>query len=304
MELRHLRYFVAVAEERHFGRAAQRLHMAQPPLSQQIRRLEAELGVRLLERTTRRVELSAAGEVLLERARALLAAADAAAEECRRAADGQIGRLAIGFTGSTTYSLLPQVARALGEQLPNVTLDLRGEMITPAQVDGLLHGTLDLAFLRPPVRSRELRVEVIRSEPLAVVLPAGHPLAEAPEVPLAALADEPFVLYADHLRTALGEIVDEACAAAGFTPRRAVEVTETATLVSFVAAGLGVSLVPTSVSGMTVAGAVYRPLAGRAPRAEIAIAHALGDPPPVVQRALAVVQSAVMGRPADALISQ
>lgn len=303
MELRHLRYFVAVAEERHFGRAAQRLHIAQPPLSQQIRRLEAELGVTLLQRTTRRVELSPAGAVLLDRARGILAAADAAAEDCRRASDGEIGRLSIGFTGSTTYSLLPRVATALREGLPDVTLDLRGEMITPAQVEGLLQGTLDIGFLRPPVRSRDLTLEVIRSEPLAAVLPAGHRLADADEVPLEALADEPFIVYAPHLRSVLGDLVEDACIAHGFTPRTGMEVTETATLVSFVAAGLGVSLVPTSVSGMTVSGAVYRPLAGVAPRAQIAVAHAAGEPPPLVARALGLVQTAVMGIPADTLIS-
>jgi DNA-binding transcriptional LysR family regulator len=134
VELRHLRYFVAVAEERHFGRAAERLHIAQPPLSQQIRRLEAELGAPLLHRTTRRVELSPAGEVLLPRAREILAAVDAATHDARRAARGEYGSLAIGFTGSATYAMLPALATALRTALPGVALDLRGEMLTPAQV--------------------------------------------------------------------------------------------------------------------------------------------------------------------------
>ena len=173
VELRRLRYFVAVAEERHFGRAAERLHIAQPPLSQQIRRLEAELGTPLLYRTTRTVQLSPAGEVLLVRAREILAAVDAAAEDARRAARGEYGRLAIGFTGSATYALLPALAAALRDALPGVVLDLRGELLTPAQVARLLDGTLDLGLLRPPVRARELRVEVLRREPLVAVLPAG-----------------------------------------------------------------------------------------------------------------------------------
>ena len=166
MELRHLRYFVAVAEERHFGRAAARLHIAQPPLSQQIRRFEAELGEPLLYRTTRSVELAPAGEVLLERAREILAAVDAAVEDARRAARGEYGRLAIGFTGSSTYAMLPSLAAALREELPGVVLDLRGELLTPAQVARLLDGTLDLGLLRPPVHERELSTEVLRSEPL------------------------------------------------------------------------------------------------------------------------------------------
>ena len=303
MELRHLRYFVAVAEERHFGRAAERMHIGQPPLSQQIRRLEAELGVELLHRTTRRVELSSAGELLLERARAIIAASDLAAEDCRRAAAGEVGRLSVGFTGSTTYSLLPRVVRALRDGLPGIKLELHGEMITPAQVEGLLGGRLDLGFLRPPVRSRELDVEVILSEPLVAILPARHRLAEADEVRVEDLADEPFVVWAAGLRTSLGDLVDEACAEHGFSPRVEMEVTETATLVSFVAAGIGVSLVPASVSGMAVAGAVYRPLAGAPPRAQIAIARRADPPPPVLERALRVVQTAVRLAKPDELIS-
>jgi DNA-binding transcriptional LysR family regulator len=304
MELRHLRYFLAVAEEQHFGRAAQRLHMAQPPLSQQIRRFEAELGVKLFHRTTRRVELSPAGELLLERARDILAAADLAAEDCRRAAAGEVGRLSVGFTGSTTYALLPAVATALREGLPGVDLELHGEMITPAQVDGLLNGSIDLGLLRPPVRTHELTVEVIRSEPLIAVLPWDHPLAKAEEVPIAELADEPFVTYAPQLRSVLQGVVEEACAAHGFQPRIAMPVTETSTLVSFVAAGVGVSLVPASVSGMSVARAVYRPLAGDAPRVQIALAWRHGNESPVLTSALRLVHSAVMRHPPERLISQ
>ena len=184
MELRHLRYFVAVAEERHFGRAAARLHIAQPPLSQQIRRLEAELGEPLLYRTTRSVELSPAGEVLLERSREILAAVDAAVDDARRAARGEYGRLAIGFTGSSTYEMLPSLAAALRRELPGVVLDLRGELLTPAQVARLLDGTLDLGLLRPPVHERDLDTEVLRSEPLIAVLPESHPLADSDAVPL------------------------------------------------------------------------------------------------------------------------
>ena len=301
MELRHLRYFLAVAEERHFGRAADRLHMAQPPLSQQIRRLEAELGVALFNRTTRRVELTPAGQLLLERAQPILAAAELAAEDCRRAAHGEIGRLSVGFTGSTTYALLPLVAAKLREGLPGVELALHGEMITPAQVAGLLDGSLDLGFLRPPVRSPELSVEVIRSEPLIAVLPRDHRLASSDQIAVADLAEERFVLYAAYLRSVLRELVEEACAEQGFSPRVGLEVTETSTLVSFVAAGIGVSLVPASVSGMTVAGAVYRPLAGTAPRAQVAIAWHPENESPALAGALKLVQSAVMTQPPDAI---
>ena len=295
MELRHLRYFVAVAEERHFGRAAARLHIAQPPLSQQIRRFEAELGEPLLYRTTRSVELAPAGEVLLERGREILAAVDAALEDARRAARGEYGRLAIGFTGSCTYTMLPALAAALRRELPGVMLDLRGELLTPAQVAHLLDGTLDLGLLRPPVRERELDTEVLRSEPLLAVLPETHPLADSDAVELEELEGEPFVTYPSHFRSVVHDAVEDACAAHGFKPLAAHEVAETATLVSFVAAGLGVSLVPASVRSMTVQGAVYRPLARDATRVELAAAWRRDDERPVLKRALDVIRRDVPG---------
>ena len=292
MELRHLRYFVAVAEEKHFGRAAERLHIAQPPLSQQIRRFEAELGEPLLYRTTRSVELSPAGAVLLERAREILAAVDAAVEDARRAARGEYGRLAIGFTGSSTYELLPSLAVALRRELPGVVLDLRGELLTPAQVERLLDGTLDLGLLRPPVHERDLEVEVLRSEPLIAVLPESHRLAAADAVPLDELASEPFVTYPSHFRSVLHDAVEDACAAHGFKPLAAHEVVRDRDAGSFVAAGLGVSLVPASVGNMTVRGAIYRPLADDATRVELAVAWRRDDDRPVLSRALDVIRGA------------
>ena len=297
MDIKRLRYFVAVAEEQHFGKAADRLHMAQSPVSQQIRRLEAELGVELFHRTTRRVELSIPGKLLLNRARTILAAVDLAAEDCRRAGAGEIGRLSVGFTGSTTYAVLPRVTKAIRRALPGVELELHGEMITPAQVEGLLSGALDLSFLRPPVRSRQLTVEVIHDEPLVAVVPAGHRLSEADMVAVEDLADEPFVAYASDLGSVLRERVEEACGEQGFVPEVAMEVTGTATLVSFVAAGIGVSLVPESVTGMTVSGAVYRPLVGAVPRAQIAVAWRTGNESELLARVLPVVQSAGGGVP-------
>jgi DNA-binding transcriptional LysR family regulator len=285
-----LRYFVAVAEERHFGRAAARLHIAQPPLSQQIRRFEAELGEPLLYRTTRSVELSPAGAVLLERGREILAAVDAALDDARRAARGEYGRLAVGFTGSSTYALLPALAAALGRELPGVVLDLRGELLTPAQVERLLDGTLDLGLLRPPVHERSLSTEVLRSEPLIAVLPESHPLARADAVALELLKDEPFVTYPSHFRSVVHDAVEDACAAHGFAPNAVHEVAETATLVSFVAAGLGVSLVPASVGNMTVSGATYRPLAHDTTRVELAAAWRRDDGRPVLARALDVIR--------------
>ena len=228
--------------------------------------------------------------MLLERSRQILAAVDAAVDDARRAARGEYGRLAIGFTGSSTYEMLPSLAAALRRELPGVVLDLQGELLTPAQVARLVDGTLDLGLLRPPVRERKLSIEVLRSEPLIAVLPEDHLLAGSDAVPLDRLQDEPFVTYPSHFRSVLHDAVEDACAAHGFEPRAAHEVAETATLVSFVAAGLGVSLVPASVRHMTVHGAIYRPLADDSTRVELAAAWRRDDNRPVLTRALDVIR--------------
>ncbi|HEY1135371.1 MAG TPA: LysR substrate-binding domain-containing protein [Nocardioides sp.] len=288
MELRHLRYFVAVAEECHFGRAAERLHIAQPPLSQQIKQLEAHLGVTLLTRSTRRVELTAAGASYLDDARRILAAVDEAALDARRVAEGRVGRVAIGFTGSATYELLPRLARVLRAELPDVEVELHGEILTPGQVARLHDGALDVGVLRPPVDDA-LDVRVLRHEPLVAVLPDAHPLVAAPgiaAVRLADLAGEPFVTYPSGHRSVVHEAVRAACRTAGFEPQPVAEVAETSTLVSFVAAGLGVALVPGSVQHLRITGATYRPLAGDGPTVDLAVATRRDEDAPVVQRVL------------------
>lgn len=286
MELRHLRYFVAVAEECHFGRAAERLHIAQPPLSQQVKALEADLGVVLLTRSTRKVELTAAGARYLERARAILAAVDEAGEEAVRVDAGEIGRVSIGFTGSATYELVPTLARVLAADFPDVELELRGEMLTPDQVSALVDGSLDIGFLRPPARHPDLDVRLLRREPLIAVLPEAHPLAAAEAVRLADLRDEPFICYPSHHRSVVYEAVLDACQRVGFRPSEVVEVAETSTLVVFVAAGLGVALVPASVQHLKITGATYRPLAGTTEEVALAAATRAGEQSPLVARVL------------------
>ncbi|HEY9263468.1 MAG TPA: LysR family transcriptional regulator, partial [Mycobacterium sp.] len=196
MELRHLRYFRAVAEELHFGRAADRLHIAQPPLSQQIRHLERELRVTLLTRSTRSVELTPAGRAFYDRAVEILDAVDDAAEEARRISEGAQGRLVIGCVGSATYSLLPQLVRALRKTLPNVDVSVRGEMMAPAQLAALQAGEIDLGLLRPPVTDPDITVESIRRDRLLVALPAGHRYAERDELRIGDLRDEDFISHA------------------------------------------------------------------------------------------------------------
>ena len=284
LNLESVRRFVVVAEECHFGRAAERLHIAQPPLSQAIRQLEFDLGVELLARTTRQVALTPAGELYLERARAILASADAASDAAVRVAAGELGRVAIGFTGSATYDLLPSLARVLRAEFPGLWLDLKCELLTPDQVAGLLDKTLDLGFLRPPVRHPDIELRVLRREPLMAVLPAEHPLAARPSVRLAELRDEPFVTYPSRRRSVVHDAVLDACAEAGFVPAKVQEVRETATLVSLVAAGLGVALVPASVQHLRITGASYRPLTGASTEVELALATRAGDTSPHVAR--------------------
>jgi DNA-binding transcriptional LysR family regulator len=295
VELRHLRYFLAVAEERHFGRAAERLHMAQPPLSQQIRQLEAELGVRLLERTTRKVELTDAGSAYLQRVREILAEVDDAGQEVRRVAAGLQGRLVVGCVGSATYSLLPAFARALREELPGIDLAFRGEMLGPAQVSALLAREIQLALLRPPVDEPALRVAALRTDRLIVALPDGHRLARRRRLGVADLRGEDMVAHASG-RSVMHGTVLALCREAGFEPRIRHEVAETSTLVTFVAAGLGIAVVPEPVSGLGVTGATYRPLAGRAARIDLVSAVRADDSSPALARALEVLTGLVRAR--------
>lgn len=278
MELRHLRYFRAVGEELHFGRAAERLHIAQPPLSQQIRQLERELGCALLTRTTRSVWLTAAGAAYLRRAVEILDAVDAANDEARRIAAGVQGRVTIGCVGSATYSLLPQLVRALGDALPGVEVSVRGEMLAPAQIDALLSGGLDLALLRPPVHHDAVVTHTIRRDGLVVALPADHALAARAAVAVIDLRDEDFVVHAGHGRSVMSNLVAAVCADAGFLPRVRQEVSETSTLVTLVAAGLGVAIVPDPTTALDIAGVRYVPLEPAGLGVDLVAAHTVDSP--------------------------
>lgn len=289
MELRHLRYFRAVAEELHFGRAAERLHIAQPPLSQQILQLERELGVTLLVRSTRKVELTAAGEAYLKRAVAILDAVDDAGAQARRIAEGVEGQLAIGCVGSATYSLLPRLVRALREELPGVDVSVRGEMLAPAQITALLTGEIDLALLRPPVEQPGVLVETVRRDRLLVALPEGHALAKRLELRVSDLRDQDFVAHAGHGRSAMSSVVTALCADAGFVPRIRHEVEETSTLVTLVSAGLGVAVVPEPTAALDIAGVCYRALAPARLGVDLVAARAQANSP-LLEKVLAVLR--------------
>jgi DNA-binding transcriptional LysR family regulator len=293
MELRHLRSFAAVAEERHFGRAAARLHLAQPALSQQIKQLERELEVSLFSRTTRRVELTAAGVRFVEHVRTVLADVERARQEMKLVAAGRTGRVSVGFVGTATYDVLPRVAREVLRELPDVDLELHGEMLTPALVAGLADHTFDLAVLRPdPFGHPGLDVRTLRRERLIAVLPAGHRLAGRRRIDLNRLEDDAFVMQPSGHRSSMHARVLEACAAAGFEPASTIEVAETATLVVFVAAGLGVALVPEPVRSLGLEGVAYVSL-NDPPVVELAIATRTSDGSPAVHRVSEVVARSV-----------
>lgn len=259
VELRHLRYFLTVAEEKHFGRAADRLHMAQPPLSSQIKQLEAELGTLLLERTTRKVELTEAGALLMERARQILAEVEATKNDVAEVGRGAAGILRVGFAGTATYRLMPEIVRVARERMPLVRLQISGEMLTPQMEDALLENRLDAAILRPPVRSSELSVDEIQQTRLVAVLNQHHALAqESGPVSIQAFADDDIVGYPRS--SSVSSVISEMARQAGFRPRVVQEATETSTLIALVSAGLGVGFVPGSQSLPLNASIVTRPL--------------------------------------------
>lgn len=292
MELRHLRYFLAVADELHFGRAAARLHLSQPPLSQQIRQLEAELGFQLFLRTSRRVRLTEAGRAFREEARLLLERLERAAAAARRVASGESGALAVGFVASATYALLPRLYRRFGQRHPGVALTL-AEMSTAEQVEALRTGQIQVGLARPPVGDDTLEAEPLLEEPLVAALPAGHRLAARREVPLPALAEEPFVLFPRQPRPGWIDVVQQACRAAGFRPAVAQEVLELSTAVTLVAAGIGVSLVPSSAQALGLSGVAYRRLRAPAPRTRLLALRRRDEPSPAVRRFLEVAREVV-----------
>jgi DNA-binding transcriptional LysR family regulator len=262
VELRHLRYFIAVAEELHFGRAAERLGISQPPLSQQIQALEEEIGARLFERTNRRVELTDAGRLFLDESRQVLAQVDKAVLLARRAHLGELGELKIGFTSSAPFtSTIPSSIHAFRKAYPDVHLDLQ-EMSSRQVLKALLEESLQVGVIRPLALPDAVHwVELFR-EPLVAVLRADHPLAAGSEdgLAIAALAEEPFVFFPRSYGTGLYDQVIALTRQAGFSPRIAQEASEAMTIIGLVSAGLGVSILPASFRRTRVDGVVYRTL--------------------------------------------
>jgi len=292
MELRQLRYFVAVAEDLHFGHAAQRLRIAQPALSRQIQALEKELLVQLLFRNRRRVQITPAGQIFLDRSRLILARADEAVLAAQRAGRDISGTLNLGFVGSATYDVLPGVLRDFRRATPHVDMTL-SEMTAHAQLDALSEKRIDIGFLRLPAKTAGLVFRTIAREPLYVALPSSHRMAQQPALRLSALAGEPFVLYPDHPRPSWTEFVIGLCEKVGFRPIVVQRTVEIQTTISLVAAGIGISIVPKCIGNIVRKDVVFRRLAGIRTRTELLVAYRERDPSPVVQMFLKVLWQSV-----------
>lgn len=295
MDLPALRAFLTVAELKSFSRAAELLHLAQPAVSQQIKRLERDLDAELLRRSSRRVELTDTGAALLPRARAILAEVGRAETDVRLQAAGLTGHVAVGFVGTATYDLLPRVARSVRTWLPDVELELYGEQLTPALVEDLLSRRLDIAVMRDPSPDPSLTVRALRSERLVAALPADHPEAGQQAVALATLKDSAFVTHPSGHRSVMYEAVMQACRRVGFLPTEVVEVRETATLVAFVAAGMGVALVPEPVRSLTLEGVVFRSLTDVSHQTDLVLATRSEELPATVRQVVDVVETVTTG---------
>lgn len=262
IELRHLRYFLAVAESLHFTKAAAELGIAQPPLSQQIKHLETLVGHRLLERTTRGVKLTPAGELMAEQARGTLRKVEDDLNQVRRIGRGEEGTLTAGFSGSVMFTEFPLAIEEYRRTYPDVELRLR-ELATAVQVSELLHGTLDLGLLRDGDPTPGLTLTPIARESFVAVLPQGHALARKRAFRLADLADEPFVLFDRAFGPLAFDRTIACCEREGFLPRIIQRAHQWPTVVRLVAVGLGVSLAPACIAKAGLPGVVYRKLPAR-----------------------------------------
>jgi len=290
VEYRHLRFFIAVAEELSFTRAAARLRVAQPHLSREIRQLERELEVALFVRDRRQVVLTAGGTAFLQQAYRIIAETAEAVRTAQRADRGETGRLRIGFSSSAGFGLLPDTVRRFREARPDVELSLT-EFNSDEQPDLLRGAMLDASLLYLPARSEEgIVAETLMLDPLLAALPEGHPLTERAELPLEALADEPWVFFPRAVASRLHHEIVRACETAGFAPRVVQEARKLATIYSLVASGIGVALVPITLARLRLPRAVCRPLAGPAPHVPLGLMWRRGDANPALVPFLEIVR--------------
>ncbi len=289
IDLRRLRHFVSVAEHLHFGRAASALSLSQPPLSRSIRALEEELGAPLFARTKRRVTLTAAGATLLPEARQVLRQVDALQRGAGRLAAGEIGTLGLGFITSAAYNVLPQLLPEFHRRYPGVRLALQ-EATSDAQLRALKAGEIDLGLVVPPIDDHELGYLPVHRDQLIAALPAAGYRRAPPRIALKSLADAPFILFPRPMGIGLYDATVSYCRRAGFSPRIEQEAIQMPTIVSLVAAGMGVALVPASLMHLKRSGVVYRPLVERSPLVETGLAWKAGNDSPSLAAFLALAR--------------
>jgi len=284
IELRHMRYFLAVAEELNFGRAAETLGIAQPNLSQQIKALEDIVGAVLFDRTQRTVRLTTAGEYFMAEAEQTLAHAQTAMTMARRAGRGEIGQIAVGYVGSATYTgALVSIMSTFRDDHPDVEIELF-EMEMQDQLRHIASGTLDIGFIRPPIElPLGIGSSLILQEELVVALSERHPLARSSEIALSGLRDETFITPRHAANVSFNKHTTDACLAAGFTPRIGRQAADFVTIVSMVAIGLGVALVPQSCNCLDLPGVCYRPLSGPPVLADLSLAYRRSEPSPIAR---------------------
>ncbi|MFK2826656.1 LysR family transcriptional regulator [Bacillus sp. B190/17] len=301
MELRHLKYFIAVAEELHFGRAAQRLQMAQPPLSQQIKQLEAELNVLLFSRTKQRVELTKAGEVFLKRAYEVLNRVHLACEEAKSIDRGEAGQLILASTGSIAFELLPLLLRSYQEKYPNVNIILR-QLSTTEQLEALHDNSIHVGLLILPVESPSLHVEMVREEPFIVALPKTHPLAAEKEpIDVSRLANEHFIMTPRKAGQSYYDAIISLCQHAGFSPKKTQEAQELHTALSFVASGIGIALLPASIQFVKNDEIVYLQLKKSFTMCKVGAAWNKNETSAVVHSFISFLREAIIPRFAENL---
>lgn len=301
MELRHLRYFLAVAEELNVTRAARRLNMSQPPLTQQIKALETELGVMLLDRSGYRIRLTDAGRVFALEAGRILGEVRRAAQLARAAASGASGRVRVGFTESASFNpLVTSALRAFRAAYPDVEVSLEEHPSTDL-ADQLREGRVDVGFVRPPLREgRALVFDLLEREPLVVAVPLGHPLAHRARVALRELAAETFILYPRAVRPGLADEVVGGCEAAGFTPRIGQYAPQLSSTINLVAASLGISIVPASMRSLQPQLVVYLPLEDEPLQALLGIAYREQERSGAVRNFVTAAREAAAGSPRGA----
>jgi DNA-binding transcriptional LysR family regulator len=301
MELRHLRYFVVVVQEVNFTRAAQRLRIAQPALSSQIKKLEQELGVRLFERVGRGVRLTEAGHLLLEEARHHFVQIEQTVRVVQETGHGEIGRLSLGFIPAASNNILPPILREYRNRFPRVELFLR-EMMPDKAVQELHDGRVDVSFSFFPLEDETVRCKVICREALVVALPETHPLASESEVEMRALADEPFILPTQYSTPSLYGKVMDICRQAGFAPRAVQkDVGLMQTIIGLVAGEIGVALVPASLRNLNRKGVVYREVRDFTPTVEMSVMWRRDNTRPVLTSFLQVVDDVAKSDQEEAL---